>query len=331
MKKQENFEPFPLLEGSLSQTLVGSYFNFHMLPDSKTELITLPDGDIMVIKVSTPKEWKKDDLTVVLLHGLCGSDKSPYLIRMTKKLVKIGIRSIRINMRGSGSGKGLSRQFYNCGSSNDIKHVIEHIKLKSPESPILLIGFSLGGHIVLKLAGELAENAPNLIQQVFAVSPPIKLVSSMRLLCHPNNRLFERYFVKLLTENVAYLQKKFPDIEPICFPKDLTILDFDELYVAPRNGYSSAFEYYKKCSSLHLIPNITIPSKILFAEDDPIIDPNDIEEVEIPSHIEVFKTDRGGHLGFLGRPGKDYGFRWMDSLLLSWIKSFWSDFKVKKV
>ncbi len=329
MKKKEHFEPFPLMENSLTQTIVGSYFNFHRIPGSKTEVVPLPDGDMMAMEVATPKDWKEKDLTVVFLHGLCGSHKSPYLIRMTKRVLKQGFRSIRLNMRGCGSGKGLAKKFYHCGSSDDILQVIRHIKRKTPHSPIVLIGFSLGGHIVLKMTGELEKSAPHLIEQVFAVSPPVKLVSSMRLISHPNNKLFERYFVKLLSENIKYIEKKFPDVEPFDFPKEMTMLDFDELFVAPRIGFTSAFEYYKQCSSLHLIPKIHVPCKILFAIDDPIINPHDIEEVELPPHVEVYKTDRGGHLGFIGMPGKTYGFRWMDSLLMDWIKEFWSGFKAK--
>jgi predicted alpha/beta-fold hydrolase len=331
MKKKEEFEPFPLIENSLAQTVIGSYFNFQVVHGSITEFVQLPDRDLIAMEVATPKGWKEEDLTVVFLHGLCGSHKSAYLIRMTKRVLKQGYRSIRVNMRGCGSGRGHAKKFYHCGSSDDIFHVISHIKNKHPNSPIILIGFSLGGHIVLKMTGELGERAKQYVEQVYAVSPPIKLVSSMRLMCHPNNRLFANYFVKLLIDNVKFLQKRFPEIEQFQFPENMTLLDFDEMFVAPRVGYSSAFEYYRHCSSLHLIPKITVPCKILFAIDDPIIDPHDIEEIELPSNVEIFKTDRGGHLGFLGMPGKTYGFRWMDSLLMSWIKQFSHGFKAKNV
>jgi predicted alpha/beta-fold hydrolase len=329
MKKNEDFHPFPLIQNSFAQTIVGSYFNFETFKNSVTEFVTLPDQDKMAMEIATPKGWKETDLTVVFLHGLCGSDQSPYLIRMTKKVLKSGFRSIRLNMRGCGSGRGHAKKFYHCGSSEDIYHVIQHIKQKVPKSPILLVGFSLGGHIVLKMTGELKEKGKGLVDGVFAISPPIKLLSSMRLFCHPNNRIFDQYFTKLLVDNIKFIESTFPDVEKFDFPNELTLLDFDELFVAPRVGYQSAFEYYKKCSSIDLIKEIKVPCKILFAIDDPIINPNDIEEVELPAHVEVFKTDRGGHLGFLGMPGKSYGFRWMDSLLMSWIKEAWSNLQSK--
>lgn len=329
MKKKEDFHPFPFFEHSLVQTVVGSYFNFDRLPLSKTELIDLPDGDKMAAEVTTPENWKENDLTVMFLHGLCGSHNSTYLVRMTKRVLGHGFKSVRLNMRGCGSGRGLAKKFYHCGSSTDILNVVTHFKKKFPQSPIVLVGFSLGAHIVLKMAGELEEKAKDLVQEVYAVSPPLKLVSSMRLFCHPNNKRFDQYFTKLLVDNIYYLQKKFPEIGNFVFPEDATLLDFDELYVAPRVGFSSAIEYYQKCSSFPLIPKIQIPAKLLFSIDDPIIDPHDIEEIDLPSNIQVFKTDRGGHLGFLGVPGKRYGFRWMDSLLMDWILEFWQRFKAE--
>lgn len=322
MHKKESFDPFPFLTDYLSQTVLGSLVNWHFLMHSSTEYVRLKDGDLIAMEVATPKTWKPTDPTVALVHGLCGSHRSPYLIRLTRKLIKLGIRSVRINLRGCGSGKGLAKQFYHCGSSIDVGEAIAHLKKETPESPVILIGFSLGGGLVLKLIGDLAEKAIGLIDCTYAVGPPIKLVSSMRLLSHPNNRLFHQYFIRHLVSDVCHLHSSFPELEPVHFPNDLTILDFDELYIAPRLGFSSAFEYYNACSAIHVMPKIQIPCRVLFAEDDPIIDHSDIDEVLLPDNVEIFKTDRGGHLGFLGSPNRTYGFRWMDGLLLSWIKQF---------
>lgn len=316
---KKKFNPFPLLSGVNAQTIFGTLLNVHSYLPSETEYVSVPDDDKLAIEVSTPKLWKPTDPTVVLLHGLCGSHKSFYLVRMGRKLLKKGVRSIRINMRNCGSGKGLSRKIYHSGCSEDIKCVLDYLKNKHPDSPMVLIGFSLGGNIVLKLAGELGAQGCDYLKQVIAVSPPINLVSSMRLLTNPKNRMYERYFLRHLLDEVYDLHKRFPDLPPVHLPQNLTVFDFDELYVAPRLGYQSAFEYYKDCSSLYKIKDINIPCKILLSEDDPIIDHTDIESVDIPKHIEVYKTDCGGHMGYVG-VGKE--FRWLDSLLLSWIHFF---------
>ncbi|MDN3505298.1 MAG: alpha/beta fold hydrolase [Rhabdochlamydiaceae bacterium] len=322
MHKKEPFNPIPFMSGNFSQTVFGSLFNLNLFLNSKTEYVRLDDGDLVTLEIVTPKNWKPTDHTVMLVHGLCGSHKSPYLIRMAKRLTRMGIRSVRMNLRNCGSGKGLAKHFYHCGLSGDIGACLKHLKKKNPNSPTVLIGFSLGGNLVLKLAGELGSEAHKYMDQTYAVSPPIKLVSSMRLLSHPNNKMFHQYFIRHLVSDVYQLHNSFPELETITFPNDLSILDFDELYIAPRIGYSSAFEYYQKSSAIHVVPDIKIPCKILFAEDDPIIDHNDIDGVPLPKNVEIFKTDRGGHLGFLGVPNSTYGFRWMDGLLISWIKQF---------
>lgn len=314
---RKKFKPFPLLSGLHTQTIFGAFFNINMSITSETQYVTLDDGDKMAIEVSTPKYWKETDPTVVLVHGLCGSHKSFYLVRMAKKLIKKGVRAVRINLRGCGSGKGLSRSIYHCGSSPDILAVLKYLKENSPNSQMSLVGFSLGGNIVLKLGGELGEEAKKYIIRLIAISPPINLVSSMRLLCNPKNRMYERYFLRHLLDAVYDLHQRFPDLPKVNLPQDLTVFDFDELYVAPRLGYRSAFEYYKECSSMPKIPNIQVPCKILLSDDDPIIDPTDIENLQLPDHIEVYKTDHGGHMGYVGLPGKE--FRWLDSLLMSWL------------
>ena len=163
---------------------------------SRTEYVHLPDHDWLAMEVTTPPSWKPGELTVVMVHGLCGSHKSPYQVRMARKLAAKGIRAIRVNLRGCGSGRGLARNPYSAGCSNDIRCALEQIKFEAPESPILLMGFSLGGNIVLKLAGELGSNA--LIERVIAVSPPADLVSSMKLIEQPKKSHLRALFHEAL-------------------------------------------------------------------------------------------------------------------------------------
>ncbi len=315
---KKKFKPFPLLSGFNMQTVFGAVISLAQNIHSETQYVALEDQDKLAIEITTPKGWKEKDPTVVLVHGLCGSHKSIYLVRMAKKLKKRGVRSVRVNLRGCGSGKGLARKFYHCGSSQDILAVMKHLRTQWPDSPMSLIGFSLGGNIVLKLAGELGKEAERYFSQVIAVAPPMNLVSSMRLLCNPKNRLYERYFLRHLLSDVYELQERFPELPRVYLPQNLTVFDFDELYIAPNLGYRSAFEYYRDCSSLHRIPNISVSCRILLSEDDPIIDPCDIDTVKLPENVHVYKTDKGGHMGYIGSPGKE--FYWLDGIVLSWIE-----------
>src|SRR5690349_9896025 len=108
MSRELPFDPFPFLQGPHHQTIINSLFNFLWEPTSERKLISLPDGDKIALEITTPRKWKQEDLTVLLVHGLCGSHKSPNLVRMTRRLEPLGIRTVRFNMRGCGSGKGLA-------------------------------------------------------------------------------------------------------------------------------------------------------------------------------------------------------------------------------
>jgi len=159
MSQELPFEPFPFLNDPHYQTIIGSVWSFFFEPNSEQRVVVLPDGDRICLEVTTPRDWKPTNLTVFLVHGLCGSHKSPNLGRMAKRLEPLGVRVVRFNMRGCGSGRGLAKQGYHSGSSEDVFESIKALKKECPESPIILIGFSLGGNIVLKMCGELASLA----------------------------------------------------------------------------------------------------------------------------------------------------------------------------
>jgi hypothetical protein len=182
-----------------------------------------------------------------------------------------------------------------------------------------LVGFSLGGNIALKLAGELEDGARSLFDQLIAVCPPIDLLKSSERFSLPGNRLYERYFVKRLIADVSYRHRLFPELGPLSLPRRLRLIDFDDIYTAPQCGFESALDYYRRASSAPLLARIRIRGRILFAADDPLIDSSLLEDQKLPENLTVLVTTCGGHLGFLGRPGRPGGYRWMDHQVLDWI------------
>lgn len=322
MSEELPFDPFPFIDDPHKQTIISSLFNFLWEPSSIRKLVPLPDGDSISLEITTPREWKGCDLTVVFVHGLCGSHKSPNLVRMAKRLEPLGIRTVRYNMRGCGSGKGFAKRSYHSGRSDDVFECIKALKMEHPDSPIVLIGFSLGGNIVLKLAGELGTLAPPFLDSVIAISPPVELYSSVLMLGDPANAMYERYFYGLLRTEVHYRHNKFKDLPPVALPRNLKLYEFDQLYTAPTSGFASALDYYNKCSASHVVGDIAIPCKILLSEDDPIISSASLDKYDLPSNIAVFKTKKGGHMGYLGRSANKKGFYWLDSLLVDWILEF---------
>ncbi len=314
------FEPMPFLTDPHHQTIVNAFFTFPNEPISVCRKVQLADGDQLAFEVTTPKNWKETDLTVLLVHGLCGSHQSSNLVRMAKKLESLGVRAVRFNMRGCGSGRGLAKHIYHSGRSDDLFEVLKVLKKEHPESPVILIGFSLGGNITLKLVGELNSLGPQFLHAAIAVSPPVDLYSSIQMLGEPCNEMYEKYFYKLLREEVHWRHKKFSDLPPVRLPKKLKLYEFDQLYVAPSSGFSDVMDYYNRCSSMHVVEDIGVPCKILFSYDDPIVSHARLDHFNLPSHIQIYKTKLGGHMGYVGDPRHEKGTYWLDSILLDWIK-----------
>lgn len=317
--KELPFDPCPFLNHPHQQTVFSTVVSWLKEPISVSRIIPLRDGDKVVIEVSTPDNWKPTDPTVFCVHGLCGSHQSPYQVRLVNRLVPMGIRVIRFNMRCCGSGRGMSRNIYHGGRCDDLFEALKIIKAETPNSDITLIGFSLGGNIVLKLLGDLGSLGSRFLKQVIAVSPPVDLANSADLLHTAANGMYEKYFCKIIRKEIHFIHKKFKELPPVRLPKSLTLRDFDEIYTVPRFGFPSVDEYYHRCSAKHTIEHISVPCKILLSEDDPIVSSKSLDGHHLPSHIGLFKTKKGGHMGYLGNPSHPRGFYWLDSVLEDWI------------
>lgn len=308
------FRPVPLLGSPHVQTFVGNFFSLARAPRSELRLVSLPDGDRLALKVSTPPGWRDEDPTVVLVHGLCGSEHSTYMLRQASKLVARGVRAVRLNLRGNGSGEGLARRPYHGGCSDDVRAALEDLRAAWPRSPLSLVGFSLGGNIVLKMAGELGERGPELLAQVVAVCPSIDLFACWRRISQWP--LYERRFVNLLRAEMV--RRHALTLEPYpTFTGSPTLFEFDDAYTAPRIGFAGARDYYDGASANRVIARIAVPCRVLYAEDDPIIEATCLRGAPFPPGSELVRSERGGHLGFVGLSRR--GVRWMDEVVLGWV------------
>ena len=320
MKIELDFDPFFLFKSPIKQTIMGSLLCFSNEPKALIEYVLLPDKDQLAMHVSTPLNWNDNNLTVILVHGLCGSHRSTQLVRLSYKLLGYNIRTIRLDLRGCGSGRGLAQRTYHSGSCGDIFEAVKLIKNETPNSPIIVIGYSLGGNMVLKMAGDLKEKGKDYFKKVIALSPPVDLKKSVEHFEHPKNKLFLRYFSKLLKEEIEYRKRVFEDFPKIDLPNNMTITEFNEQFIVPFFGFKDLEDYYLKASAIYVIKDIKVNTKILFSEDDPLVYPNSLTDLEEhPENIEVYSTKNGGHLGYLGNPRSKRGFYWLDSLLLDWI------------
>jgi predicted alpha/beta-fold hydrolase len=239
----DDFWPLPFLGNPHVQTLLGNMWNglIGCLPCLERQVV-LPDGDRLVVHDSQPRIGRSLSRTAVLIHGLAGSHESGPVQRLARVLLNFGIRVALLDLRGAGRGAALARRGYNGGCSDDVRAALAEIHRWNPASSLCLIGFSLGGNIALKLAGEAADQPIPGLERVAAVAPPIDLERCAALLALPRNRPYEQHFVRLLIGQVQRQRRYFPDLRRVRFPPGTTLRLFDDLYTAPQGGFTDALD-----------------------------------------------------------------------------------------
>jgi predicted alpha/beta-fold hydrolase len=319
------FEPHPWFRGGNAQTLAGRFLPGRplRLPSTYHE-IDADGGDRLSVLESRPAGWRPGDPQVLLVHGLAGCARAPYVVRIGIRLVGIGLRVVRMNLRGAGAGFGSARGTYHAGRTDDLRTVAEWMARRSPDSPLGLVGFSLGGNLVLKLAAEASERRLEGLDAVVAANPPLDLAACCRHIQRPENRVYDRHFVRMLRREVTRLHEAFPDLGPLRVPPNATLYDFDDLYTSPRNGFDGALDYYARSSAGPLIPQIAIPGLVVHAADDPFIPVDPFYEIDFPDCVALELLPFGGHLGYLGRNLWRGECRWLDMRLTTWLVSRWA-------
>jgi predicted alpha/beta-fold hydrolase len=311
------FRPFPLLGNPHVQTVLGNLLSGAKLTfPSVAETVPLADGDRVVIHDSTPPDWHPGGPVVVLVHGLGGCHTSGYMVRISQRLAMRGIRVCRMDMRGCGAGEALARRLYSAACSDDVRDVLEYLHARFPHSPMALAGFSLGGGIVAKLAGEAGERPVAGLCAVASVGAPLDLERCSGMIAR--QRFYDQFYVRHLTEQVHRLQSRNPHVPRVEFPRRITLRQFDDLYTAPGWGFADSTEYYRKASSLPWVPKARVPTFLLTARDDPFIAVEPFEQIPPAPHLEVHISAHGGHLGFLGADGEG-GSRWAERRVVDWL------------
>lgn len=255
---------------------------------------------------------------VFLHHGLEGSSRSGYMISLAQCLLEAGFAVHRINMRSCGGTEHLTDTLYHSGLTQDVRLILERFRAAG-RGPCFLVGFSLGGNVTLKLAGELGEAARGLLAGVCAVSTPIDLHACVRRLAALENRIYEKRFMRGL--RARYRRRHLND--PQRFPIDglentRTIFEFDDRFTAKAFGFGDAPNYYATQSALRFLDGIRLPALMVQAADDPLIPFSIFERPEVKGnpHIRLVKVGSGGHLGFIAREKPRF---WLDPLLRDWM------------
>ncbi len=241
--------------------------------------------------------------TLLIVHGLEGSSRSPDILNLAAKAFVAEMNVVCLNLRNCGDTLHLSQSLYNGGMSEDIRAVLEQLQREDGLSRFYLAGYSLGGNIVLKLGGELGESGPEKLLGICAISPAIDLGACVKAMEQGLNRLYEQRFLFGLKEKIRQKNKLFPGKFAVEKLSEIwSIRSFDNTYTAPDAGYKDAEDYYMQASSLSLLSNISVPTLILAAKDDPLVPFNIFAGPHMNNpHITLLAPDYGGHGGFLNR------------------------------
>lgn len=270
------------------------------------ERLELPDSDFLDLDWSFSEE--KTNQLLILMHGLAGNAQRPYMLGMAKTFTENGWDTAAMNFRScSGEINRLYRS-YNAGATEDLEAVIEHILEKDKYSEIAIVGFSLGGNLLLKYLGE-NDRLPGEVKAAVAVSTPCDLGASLEELNQTRNFLYSKRFERNLKAQLYERQMAFPEeLDKKEISSCNSLLAIDELYTSKAHGYENARDYYEKCSCLQFLENIRIPSLLINAENDSFLSRNSypIEVAKSSEYLHLEIPKYGGHVGFIRRNGIYY-------------------------
>lgn len=254
----------------------------------------------------------------ILVHGLEGSHASGYMISLAHALLQAGLAVTRLNMRSCGGSEAHCRTLYHAGLTSDLAAVVRLIH-QTTALPIFLVGFSLGGNVVLKFAGESGASLTGLVAGVVGISTPIDLAACCRQMMRLENRIYEARFVSRLKERYRRRHAQFPELFPVEGLNHVrSVYEFDDRFTAKHFGFGDAETYYRTQSSGRYFPQIAVPTLLVQAEDDPLIPFRVFRQAAIDANpnIELLATPHGGHVGFLSRVRPRF---WVDHAVVSWI------------
>jgi predicted alpha/beta-fold hydrolase len=301
---EKSFKPHSLFTGGHAQTLAAYAWPRRYRFDSPRDEERLFEIE-KDVKVLAHCRWQQDPVkhsTIVLWHGIEGSTASIYMIAMAHKAFRAGFNVVRVNFRNCGGTEHLSSTLYHGGMSSDLRAVINELIERDGLKRLFPIGFSLGGNLVLKLAGEYHEDPPREVVAVCVVSPSVDLRASTDMILLRKNWIYHQDFMRRLKKRIRTKQKLYPQLYDLSkLTLVHTIRDFDEHYTSIAHGFSNAEDYYYRSSSLRVVEKIRIPTLILHAHDDPFIPFTPLREPGLAANpfILLLETKRGGHVAFI--------------------------------
>jgi len=318
------FKPRRFLRGGHLQTLAGFFLARKItLPAPEERFVEVAPG----ISVLCHCHWQADRrsaLTVILVHGLEGSSDSGYMVGIAQKGLAAGMNVIRVNQRNCGGTDHLAATLYNSSLSGDVAAIAHRLVQQDKLSRFALAGFSMGGNLVLKTAGEWGREAPRELSAVVAVCPAMDLAVSADALHFPANRIYEAYFMLKLRYRFRKKVMLFPDHFDAGRLRGVrTLRQFDDRVTAYYCGFDGAVDYYARAAASNVVDRIAVPGLILHAANDPFIHltPETRRKIAANPNLTFIEAPDGGHCSFIAE-ANGYDGRWAEQQVVEFLRRF---------
>ncbi|MDT4897093.1 MAG: uncharacterized protein QOH25_2170 [Acidobacteriota bacterium] len=321
------FKPHPRFTSGHAQTFAAYYWPRHSFlkrahSTDEPRIFEVEPG----VRLLAHCRWQKDrntHPTMILIHGLEGSNISVYMLGTSEKAYHAGFNVVRLNLRNCGNTEHMTPTLYHAGLSGDLRTILRELIEQDGLSRIFVVGFSMGGNISLKLAGEEADLAPRELAGVCAVSPTIDLSSCVDAIERRSNRLYKYSFLRSMKNRIRRKQKLFPELyDTTGLSRIRSLRDFDERYTSAGGGFNNADEYYERASAFRVIRHIETPTLMIHAQDDPFVPFHPCLDPAITEnpYIVFLAPEHGGHVGFIGADANGEDRFWMENRVVEFCK-----------
>jgi len=314
------FVPRPSLASGHTMTLYswGNPRYFPSLPRPVQRLFDVaPDARVVADCHWQARAWERP--TLVALHGLNGSSDAHYMKGLAEKAFARGMNAVLLNQRNCGDTEHLSQGLFHSGLTADAAHVIDELLTIDRLPAIVVVGYSLGGNLALKLAGEYGAFAPPALVGVAAVSPIIEIGECIRALERPDNVLYEWNFVKDLKRRMRRKERFWPGTFDLRKVRAIrTVREFDRTFTAPHFGFADENDYYHRASAMRIVDRIRVPTLVITAEDDPFVPSGPFREPQLTGNpsVTTIVCAHGGHCAFIGAPAAGDDGYWAERVIV---------------
>jgi predicted alpha/beta-fold hydrolase len=303
--QDKTFEPHPLLKNGHAMTIASAFWPRRFaLPTAENRLFQVDAESRLLAHCHWQPGKRRDTSVIVIVHGLEGSSDSNYVKGVAEQAFQSGCHVVRMNQRNCGGTEALTPTLYNSGMSGDYRAVFEELANIDGFEQIFFVGYSMGGNLVTKMAGEYGNGVPRALKGVCAVCPALDLAACADALERRDNFFYQRHFVRGLMLRYARKTKLFPDsYSQDGFGSIRTVREFDDEITAPQFGYRDAQDYYEAVGAKKVIPQVRVPMLIITAKDDPFVPYALFLRARITqnSAIRFVAPEHGGHCGFISR------------------------------